>query len=78
LGNCHCGLLEGKHYIVYSNENNIHINGAAGETIRIYDMNGKMISEIEEASDEQIISVNVSGVYFVRINDKKAIKVVVK
>lgn len=64
--------------ITYSNEGRIFVKGVAGETVMVYDANGRLVAEVCDANDAQEFSVMPSGIYFVRVSDKETKKVVVK
>lgn len=63
-------------YQVYTNGNDVIINGAEGEYAAIYDINGRMVADARLTSDNARFSM-ADGVYFVRINGQTT-KVLVK
>lgn len=64
--------------ITYSNEGRIFVTGVAGETVAVYDANGRLVAKIDDASDTQEFYVESSGVYFVYVGDNETKKVIVK
>jgi len=62
---------------VYSNNGRIFVNGAEGENICVYDMNGRLVAETMNASENQVFAIELAGVYFVRVNSKKSVKVII-
>lgn len=65
-------------YIIYSNNCHIFVYGAEGKNVAVIDVNGRLISEVKEASETQEFSVGVIGVYVVRIDGVKSFRVIVK
>jgi len=63
-------------YQVYTNGNDVIINGADGEYAAIYDITGRMVAGARLTSDNARFSM-ADGVYFVRINGQTT-KVLVK
>ncbi len=65
-------------YIVFANDGNIIIHGAAQQSVRIYDLMGRMVFFTGNASDEQIFRPANTGVYLVKIGDLSTRRVFVK
>ena len=59
---------------IYTLGDRIIVEGAEGETVRIYDITGRLIQTFKQSSNQAI----PSGVYLVRVGDRPAQKVVVK
>ena len=69
---------EADSYVAYAEYNEIVVTGAADHTVAVYDMNGRLVKAIENASDFERINVNVAGVYVIRVSNMTATRVVVK
>lgn len=65
-------------YIVYSDINHIFVNGAAGQEVRVYDVNGRMIAEAVAADETEEIAVPAAGIYVVCVANRESHKVIVK
>lgn len=65
-------------YIVLANDGNIIIRGASQQSVRIYDLMGRMVFFTDNASDEQVFRPANMGVYLVKVGDISARRVVVK
>lgn len=59
---------------IYTLGDRIIVEGDEGETVRIYDITGRLIQTFKQSSNQAI----PSGVYLVRVGDRPAQKVVVK
>jgi len=63
---------------IYSNGNQIVVNGASGQVVEIYDMTGKLIvHEDRSDSDCRVFTISANGVYLVRLSDGSTKKVTV-
>lgn len=65
-------------YVVYSNHGRIFVNGAAGAPASVYDVNGRLVATTDDADETHEFDVETAGIYFVRINDRESVKVIVK
>ena len=63
-------------YKVYANTGCIAVSGAEGQTLRIYDVQGRLIIS-EKAADNKLYVVPTTGVYMVQVGKHRAQKVVV-
>lgn len=63
---------------VLAENSSVVISGAAGKQVNIYDMMGRQIVSAKVSDDNVRYQMPTSGVFLVRIEDKTAIKVVVK
>ncbi|MCQ2337993.1 MAG: fibronectin type III domain-containing protein [Paludibacteraceae bacterium] len=64
-------------YIAYVEHSDIVISGAADNTVSLFDINGRLIKTITNASDMERITVNVAGAYIIRVGNLSAIRVLV-
>lgn len=73
---CNVGIgdLDVENINIYTLGDRIIVEGAEGETVRIYDIAGRLIQTFKQSSNQAI----PSGVYLVRVGDRPAQKVVVK
>ena len=60
---------------VYSQNGVIIVNGTNGETVRVFDILGRMVSTTE--GDDIAIPVPVSGVYLIQVGEHPARKVTI-
>ncbi len=68
--------VEGKEYVVAAEQGQVVVKGA--EKVAIYDAAGRLVCVGKSADEElQRFRVNATGVYFVVVDDKKSIKIVV-
>lgn len=65
-------------YVVYSDHGRIFVNGAAGAPASVYDVNGRLVATTDDADETHEFDVETAGIYFVRINDRESVKVIVK
>ena len=65
-------------YVVYSDHGRIFVNGAAGAPASVYDVNGRLVATTDKADETHEFDVETAGIYFVRINDRESVKVIVK
>ena len=63
--------------IVYAKDYQIHIDGAIGEPVTIYTLDGRMVASLPRATTHVAIPITNTGVYIVKICDHFARKVVV-
>ncbi len=63
-------------YKVYANNGCIAVSGAEGQTLRIYDVQGRLIVS-EKAEDNKLYAVPTTGVYMVQVGKNRAQKVMV-
>ena len=69
--------VEANNYRIYSEGRSIVLNGAQGQMVDIYDVNGRMISHEVATEDNMRTIAPAAGVYMVRVNGKTT-RVVVK
>ena len=63
---------------IYSNGNQIVVNGAAGQSVEIYSMDGKLIAtELHSNADHRVFTVTSNGTYLVRTSNGTVKKVTV-
>ena len=63
-------------YKVFASNGAIVVSGAEGETLRIYDIQGRLIVS-EKAADNKLYNVPTAGVYMVQVGKQRAQKVMV-
>ena len=63
-------------YKVFANNGAIAVSGAEGQTLRIYDVQGRLVVS-EKAADNKLYAVPTTGVYMVQVGKNRAQKVVV-
>ena len=63
-------------YKVFANNGCIAVSGAEGQTLRIYDVQGRLVVS-EKAADDKLYAVPTTGVYMVQVGKNRAQKVVV-
>ena len=68
------GMLNAK---VYSSNGQIVVEGAMGNTVTMYDVNGRMLATREDNYMPMRFDVPVSGTYMIKIGNYPARKVVV-
>jgi len=56
--------------VVYSNNSGITINNAIGQSYKIVDITGILISEGVCNSSEQAVQINKSGIFIVKVGNK--------
>ena len=64
--------------VILSMNNNIIVRGAEQQSIRIYDLVGRMVAQRTEAGVEETIAMPTTGVYLVQVGNAPAIRVVVR
>lgn len=63
---------------IYSNGHQIVVDGAAGQSVEIYSLEGKLIAtDLHSDSDHRVFTVTASGTYLVRTSDGTVKKVTV-
>lgn len=63
---------------IYSNGNQIMVDGAAGQSVEIYSIDGKLIAtELHSDADHRVFTVSTNGTYLVRTSDGTVKKVTV-
>jgi len=70
--------IEVEKYVAYAEDGSIIVNGVAGCSVAIYDMNGRLVGKVEKANETERFAVGMSGVYVVTVDNKAEAKVVVK
>ena len=70
--------VEDADYVVYSDHGRIFVNGAAGVPASVYDVHGRLVATTDKADETHEFDVETAGIYFVRINDRESVKVIVK
>ena len=63
---------------IFSTNNNIIVRGAAQQTIRVYDLVGRLVAQRTGSDIEETIAMPVSGVYLVQVGNETARRVVVR
>lgn len=63
---------------VFSRNNQIVVRGADNQTIRVFDVVGRMVDQRKAANAEETIHVNNMGVYLIQVGNKPAQRVVVR
>ena len=64
--------------IIYSENSNIVVRGAEMQTIRVFDVIGRLVAQRNAAAVEETIQMPATGVYLVKIGDRPARRVVVR
>lgn len=70
--------VEAVEYIAYTENMNVVVNGVENHNVALYDVTGRLVKMIDNASETERFSVNAAGVYFIRIDHANTIRVVVK
>ena len=70
--------VDGNNITIYSANNNIIVRGAEQQTIRVFDVVGRLIAQRTNANDEETIAMTNTGVYLVKVGDAPARRVVVR
>lgn len=70
--------VEAVEYVAYAENLNVIVNGVENHNVALYDVTGRLVKMVENASEIETISVNTAGVYFIRIDNNVTIRVVVK
>ncbi len=63
---------------IFSTNNNIIVRGAAQQTIRVYDLVGRLVARRTGSDIEETIAMPASGVYLVQVGNETARRVVVR
>ena len=63
---------------IYSTNNNIIVRGAEQQTIRIFDVVGRLVAQRTNANDEETIAMSNTGVYLVQVGNATPRRVVVR
>ena len=64
--------------IIYTKHNNIVVSGAEQQTIRVFDVVGRLVAQRSNAAVEETIPMPATGVYLVKVGDRPARRVVVR
>ena len=64
--------------IIYTKHSNIVVSGAEQQTIRVFDVVGRLIAQRTNAAIEETIPMPATGVYLVKVGDRPARRVVVR
>ena len=64
--------------IIYTKHNNIVVSGAEQQTIRVFDVVGRLVAQRSNAAVEETIPMPATGVYLVKVGDRPAHRVVVR
>ena len=70
--------VNGDNITIYSANNNIIVRGAEQQTIRVFDVVGRLVAQRSNANDEETIAMTNTGVYLVKVGDAPARRVVVR
>jgi len=70
--------VESSRYVAYSNDGRIFVNGAMGKNVKVYDVNGRLVAETPNANEMHEFAVGMTGIYMVCIDNRNAVKVIVK
>ncbi len=62
---------------VYATDDRIHVEGAAGESIKVFSIDGRVVASVASAGLQTTIAVENAGVYVVKVGEGAARKVVV-
>ena len=60
---------------IYSANSTIYVKGAEGQTIHIYDLNGRTVVTKTNAAETMAIPMDETGVYLVRVGNAAAKRV---
>ena len=61
-----------------SENNNIVVRGAEQQTIRVFDVVGRLVEQRNNANVEETIPMSNTGIYLVKVGDAAARRVVVR
>ena len=64
--------------IIYTKNNNIVVSGAEQQTIRVFDVVGRLVAQRSNAAIEETIPMPATGVYLVQVGNRPARRVVVR
>lgn len=70
--------VDGNNIAIYSTNNNIIVSGAEQQTIRVFDVVGRLVAQRNNAGEEETIAMPNTGVYLVQVGDTPARRVVVR
>lgn len=70
--------VEEINFVAYSEEKDIVVCGAGNYDVTVYDMTGRLVKKVTKASEVERINVYAAGVYIIRIDNRKSLKVIVK
>ena len=64
--------------VIYSSNQQIIVQGANGQTIRVFDVVGRLVAQRQDATDQESIQLSNTGVYLVQVGNAPARRVVVR
>lgn len=64
--------------VIYSVNDRVIVRGAEGQSIRVFDVVGRLVAQRGKAGDEESIQLTNTGVYLVKVGDAPARRVVVR
>ncbi|MCQ2260823.1 MAG: fibronectin type III domain-containing protein [Bacteroidales bacterium] len=64
--------------VIFSENNNIIVRGAEQQTIRVFDVVGRLVEQRNNANVEETIPMSNTGIYLVKVGDAAARRVVVR
>lgn len=62
---------------IYSSNGRVAVRGAEGSSVRVYDLAGRLVATVNNATAETLLTVPGKGLYLVRMDGKPARKVIV-
>ena len=65
-------------YVIFSENGNIVIRGAEQQTIRVFDVVGRLIEQRNDSNTEEVIPMDNTGIYLIQVGDAPARRVVVR
>ena len=63
---------------IYSENNSIVVRGAEQQTVRIFDVVGRLVAQRSSVNVEEVIAMPSTGIYLVKVGDRPARRVVVR
>lgn len=63
---------------VYSYADRIYVAGAAGRTVKVFDISGRLMTRVDRVADAVVFDMHATGVYIVTVGNDKAYRVIVR
>lgn len=65
-------------YVIFSENGSIVVRGAEQQTIRVFDVVGRLLEQRNDSNSEEIIPMTNTGIYLIQVGDAPARRVVVR
>lgn len=63
---------------VYSYADRIYVAGAAGRSVKVFDISGRLMTRVDRVADAVVFDMHATGVYIVTVGNDKAYRVIVR